>query len=123
MEISDKGLFNMNEFYKNKKVLITGHTGFKGSWLSEILVNWGAEVSGFSLEPPTEPNLFSLLELDSKIDSHIGDIRDLEKLKNLFKETEPEIVMHLAAQPLVLEVMQVIIMLDQMMKIVLKLVN
>lgn len=93
----------MKTFYKNKKVLITGHTGFKGSWLSEILVNWGADVFGFSLEPPTEPNLFSLLELDSKMDSHIGDIRDLKTLKNIFNEIEPEIVMHLAAQPLVRE--------------------
>lgn len=93
----------MKKFYKNKKVLITGHTGFKGSWLSEILVNWGADVSGFSLEPPTEPNLFSLLDLDSKMDSHIGDIRDLKTLKNIFNEIEPEIVIHLAAQPLVRE--------------------
>lgn len=103
MEINNTGLFNMKEFYKNKKVLITGHTGFKGSWLSEILVNWGSDVSGFSLEAPTEPNLFTLLDLDSKMDSHIGDIRDLESLKNLFKEIKPEIVMHLAAQPLVRE--------------------
>ena len=91
------------QFYKNKNVLITGHTGFKGAWLSEILVNWKANVSGFSLEPPTDPNLFSLLDLDSKMDSHIGDIRDLESLKKLFREIEPEIVIHLAAQPLVRE--------------------
>ena len=93
----------MEKFYKNKNVLITGHTGFKGAWLSEILVNWKANVSGFSLEPPTDPNLFSLLDLDSKMDSHIGDIRDLESLKKLFREIEPEIVIHLAAQPLVRE--------------------
>lgn len=93
----------MKKFYKNKNVLITGHTGFKGAWLSEILVNWGVNVFGFSLEPPTNPNLFSLLKLDSKMESYIGDIRDLKSLKSIFHEIEPEIVIHLAAQPLVRE--------------------
>lgn len=93
----------MKNFYKGKNILITGHTGFKGSWLSQILVNWKAEVSGFSLEPPTEPNLFTLLELDSKMNSNIGDIRNLDKLKQTFDEIQPEIVIHMAAQPLVRE--------------------
>lgn len=93
----------MKNFFKGKNVLITGHTGFKGSWLSEILVNWGANVFGYSLKPPTEPNLFSLLELNEKIDSYIGDIRDLKNLKKVFYEVKPEIVIHMAAQPLVRE--------------------
>ena len=91
----------MKNFYKNKKVLITGHTGFKGSWLSQILVNWEAEVIGYSLNPPTEPNLYNLLNLDSNINSVIGDIRDLKKLKETFNHFQPEIVIHMAAQPLV----------------------
>ena len=93
----------MKNFYKGKNILITGHTGFKGSWLSQILINWKANVSGFSLEPPTEPNLFTLLELESKMNSNIGDIRDLNKLKQTFDEIQPEIVIHMAAQPLVRE--------------------
>lgn len=93
----------MKNFYKGKKILITGHTGFKGSWLSEILVKWDADVTGFSLNPPTEPNLFTLLELDSKMNSIIGDIRDLGYLKKVFNEIQPEIVIHMAAQPLVRE--------------------
>lgn len=93
----------MKKFFKSKNVLITGHTGFKGSWLSEILTNWKANVSGFSLTPPTEPNLFSLLKLDSRMDSKIGDIRNLKELENIFNEVNPEIVIHMAAQPLVRE--------------------
>ena len=93
----------MKDFYKNKNVLITGHTGFKGAWLSQILVNWGANVSGYSLNPPTDPNLFNLLDLDSKINSYIGDIRDLDNLSKVFNEIKPEIVIHMAAQPLVRE--------------------
>ena len=93
----------MKKFFKNKTVLITGHTGFKGSWLSEILTNWKADVSGFSLKPPSEPNLFSILKLDSRMDSRIGDIRSLKELENIFNEVNPEIVIHMAAQPLVRE--------------------
>ena len=93
----------MNRFYKGKNILITGHTGFKGSWLSEILLNWNANVSGFSLSPPTEPNLFNLLDLQSKMDSNIGDIRNLNHLKEVFDRIQPEIVIHMAAQPLVRE--------------------
>ena len=67
---------NMMEFYKGKRVLITGHTGFKGSWLCKILADAGAVVTGFSLEPPTNPNLFSLCSVEQEIKSVIGDIRD-----------------------------------------------
>ena len=88
-------------FYKGKVVLITGHTGFKGSWLSKILIMNGAEVVGYSLEPPTNPNLFSYLNLDKQMVSIIGDVRDLKKLNEVFDEYQPEIVFHLAAQPIV----------------------
>jgi len=93
----------LKDFYKNKKVLITGHTGFKGSWLSQILINWDANIVGYSLTPPTNPNLFNLLNLESNMNSIIGDIRDLDKLKEVFNEFNPEIVIHMAAQPLVRE--------------------
>lgn len=90
-------------FYKGKRVFITGHTGFKGSWLCKMLVNAGAKVTGYSLAPPTEPNLFTLSGLGNEITSVIGDIRDFSCLKNAFDTARPEIVFHLAAQPLVLE--------------------
>lgn len=93
----------MKEFYKNKKVLITGHTGFKGSWMSYILFLLGAEVTGIGLEPNTKPNLFSILKLDEKINSRIIDVRDLENMKKVFEEVKPEIVIHMAAQPLVID--------------------
>lgn len=88
-------------FYKGKKVLITGHTGFKGSWLCRILVGAGAQVTGYSLTPPTEPNLFSMADVEDKMESVIGDIRDLAHLKEVFEKAQPEIVLHLAAQPIV----------------------
>ncbi|MDY3845823.1 MAG: CDP-glucose 4,6-dehydratase [Eubacteriales bacterium] len=88
-------------FYRDKRVLVTGHTGFKGTWLTKILVGAGAEVIGYSLFPSTEPNLYTLSEVDDKINSVIGDIRDFDKLYSVFKEYRPEIVFHLAAQPLV----------------------
>jgi CDP-glucose 4,6-dehydratase len=89
------------KFYKNKIVLITGHTGFKGTWLSKILINLGAKVIGYSLLPPTEPNLFTLSSIEQKMVSIIGDIRDYDKLKSVFDTYNPEIVFHLAAQPIV----------------------
>ena len=89
------------DFYKGKKVLVTGHTGFKGTWLSRILVNAGAEVTGYSLNPPTEPALFHMAGLEGKMTSVIGDIRDLAHLKETFETCQPEIVLHLAAQPIV----------------------
>ena len=88
-------------FYKGKKVLITGHTGFKGGYLSALLSSAGALVTGYSLEPPTDPSLFELCKLESDVDHIIGDIRDYEKLLKVFKEKKPEIVFHLAAQPIV----------------------
>ena len=83
--------------YKNKTVLVTGHTGFKGSWLVYWLNQMGAKVVGYSLEAPTTPNHIELLNLD--IISIIGDIRDLDKLNQVFSEYKPDIVFHLAAQP------------------------
>lgn len=88
-------------FYKNKRVLITGHTGFKGTWLCKILINAGANVIGYSLEAPTNPNLFSLSKIEEQMISIIGDIRDYNHLKNVFEKYQPEIVIHLAAQPIV----------------------
>jgi CDP-glucose 4,6-dehydratase len=85
--------------YKDKTVLVTGHTGFKGSWLVYWLKQMGANIIGYSLEAPTTPNHISLLEFD--IVSVMGDIRDLEKLNQTFEEYKPDIVFHLAAQPLV----------------------
>ena len=90
-------------FYNGKKVLLTGHTGFKGSWMSCLLLSLGAEVTGFSLEPPTSPSLFELCDLKNRMNSVIGDIRDLELLQKVFQETQPEIVIHMAAQPIVRE--------------------
>lgn len=89
------------DFYSGKRVLITGHTGFKGSWLCRMLVQAGAEVTGYSLNPLTEPSLFSMCGVEEKIHSVIGDIRDLAHLKKVFEEAQPEIVLHLAAQPIV----------------------
>ena len=91
------------DFYKGKRVFVTGHTGFKGSWLCQVLFNCGAEVTGYSLPAPTEPNLFELAGLEQKINSVIGDIRDKEKLQKAFAGARPDIVLHLAAQPLVRE--------------------
>ncbi|NQU51269.1 MAG: CDP-glucose 4,6-dehydratase [Bacteroidetes bacterium] len=92
-----------NNTYKNRRVLITGHTGFKGSWLCLLLHKLGADVYGYALEPPTKPNLFEEAKIDDIITSYIGDIRDLEKLQNVFKKVQPEIVIHMAAQALVRE--------------------
>lgn len=89
------------DFYENKRVLVTGHTGFKGTWLCRLLVDAGAVVTGYSLVPPTEPNLFKFAELEDKMSSIIGDIRDFEKLKEVFETAKPEMVFHLAAQPIV----------------------
>lgn len=91
------------EFYRGKRVFVTGHTGFKGSWLCRILVNAGAEVIGYSLAPPTEPNLFSLSGLEKEMTSIEGDIRDMEGLKDAIDQHKPEIIFHLAAQPIVRE--------------------
>ena len=94
-----KKLFN--NVFEGKTVLVTGHTGFKGSWLSIWLRELGAEVIGYALEPYTEKDNFVLAKVGSKIRSHIDDIRDYDKLKGIFDECQPEIVFHMAAQPLV----------------------
>ncbi len=93
----------MNTFWQNKKVFITGHTGFKGSWLAFILNSFGAQVTGYSLPPTASPALFDLIKLDREINSLTGDVRDLENLQRAFEKFKPEIVFHLAAQPIVLE--------------------
>lgn len=90
-------------FFKGKKVFLTGHTGFKGSWLSRILILSGAEVTGYALEAPVEAKLFDTLHLEKNMHSVIGDIRDREKLIRTMQEAQPEIVFHLAAQPIVRE--------------------
>lgn len=91
------------DFYKGKRVFVTGHTGFKGTWLCKILVMAGAEVTGYSLNPPLDPNLFDISEIKKEINSIIGDIRDLKQLEVAFDASNPEIVFHLAAQPIVKE--------------------
>lgn len=88
-------------FWQGRKVLITGHTGFKGSWLSLWLQLLGADLSGFALAPPTNPNLFSLAAIGEGMNSIIGDIRDFDHLLSVLKAHQPEIVIHMAAQPLV----------------------
>ena len=93
----------IGEFYKGKKILVTGHTGFKGSWMCSLLLMLGAEVTGYALESPTEPSLFELCGLKNRMNSVIGDIRDLEALYKVFSEVQPEIVIHMAAQPIVRE--------------------
>ena len=90
-------------FYKGKRVFVTGHTGFKGSWLCQMLVSAGAKVTGYSLTPPTEPSLFRLAGLENRMKSIIGDVRDFDYLKAAFIDAQPEIVLHLAAQPIVRE--------------------
>jgi CDP-glucose 4,6-dehydratase len=95
---------NFNEdFWKKKKILITGHTGFKGSWLSLLLHKLGSDVYGYALEPPTNPNLFETARINELVNSYIGDIRDYDKLFRIIESVKPEIVIHMAAQPLVRE--------------------
>ena len=91
----------MNKFFKNKKILITGHTGFKGSWLTFWLEKLGASISGISKDVPTNPSLFKVLNLKNKIIDHRLDIRNLSKLKKIVKKFKPDYVFHLAAQSLV----------------------
>ena len=89
------------DFYRGKRVFLTGHTGFKGSWMCKLLSNAGAIVTGYSLDAPTEPSLFKIAGIENDIHSVIGDIRDMTTLKAAFDEAQPEIVFHLAAQPIV----------------------
>src|SRR5687768_7313705 len=90
------------EFWKNKTVLVTGHTGFKGSWLVLWLQSLGANVVGYALEPNIFPNMFQACTIKETMASIIADIRDIETLRKTFKKYSPDIVFHLAAQPLVL---------------------
>lgn len=93
----------LKEYYQGKKVLVTGHTGFKGSWMCKVLTMLGADVTGYALEPPTDPSLFELSGIEEEIHHVTGDIRDYDSLRTVFEETKPEIVFHLAAQPIVRE--------------------
>lgn len=90
-------------FYKGKRVFVTGHTGFKGAWMCRLLAGAGAIVTGYALSAPTEPALFNIADMARDIHSVNGDIRDYESLKKAFDAAEPEIVLHLAAQPIVRE--------------------
>lgn len=93
---------NLNRaFWAGKKVLITGHTGFKGSWMSLALLQMGAEVFGVALEPNTKPSMFEGLDLSSHVNSNIVDIRNLDDLKTMMTTINPDILIHMAAQPLV----------------------
>lgn len=91
------------DFYKGKRVLLTGHTGFKGAWLMRMLTLAGAEVTGYSLRPDTTPSLFEILTPEPSAASQFGDIRDLGNLKQVFEQVRPELVFHMAAQPIVRE--------------------
>ena len=90
-------------FYNGKKVFVTGHTGFKGSWMVNLLKMAGAEVTGYALDVPTDPSLYDLCNIGKGINDVRGDIRDIDLLKKAFNEVRPEIVIHMAAQPLVRE--------------------
>ena len=90
-----------NQIYKNKKVLITGHTGFKGSWLTNWLLNLGSSIVGYSKNIPSEPSLFEILNLKSQIRNIIGDINDYKFLSTIYKTEKPDYIFHLAAQPIV----------------------
>lgn len=90
-------------FYKGKTVLVTGHTGFKGSWMCKVLKMQGAKVIGYSLEAPTHPSLFEMTHMEEGMESIIGDIRDLDHLNQVFERYQPELVVHMAAQPIVRE--------------------
>ena len=92
----------MKKFWCGKTILLTGHTGFKGSWLAEILLSLGAHVTGCALEAKRQDDLFHLCKLQDRLDHHIVDIRNKNRLLKIFQQTRPDIVFHLAAQPLVL---------------------
>jgi len=89
------------DFWKGKRVFLTGHTGFKGAWLSIWLSELGAELTGYALDPPTSPSMFELAALAKRMRNIIGDIRDLNSLEKALEEAQPEVVIHMAAQPIV----------------------
>lgn len=89
------------DFYRGKRVLVTGHTGFKGTWLCKMLIDAGAKVTGYALKPPTSPNLFEISGITEYMNSVIGDVRNKDELLSVFEKSQPEIVFHLAAQPIV----------------------
>ncbi|SRR5579875_576063 len=91
----------LREFWRDRRVLVTGHTGFKGGWLATWLLKLGAQITGYALEPDTEPSFFERCGLGLRLRSEIGDIRDLERLRTALAKAQPEVVFHLAAQPLV----------------------
>lgn len=93
---------SFKKFFKNKSIFVTGHTGFQGSWLSLWLISLGAKVIGYSLEPPTKPSLFEVLQLEKHITHLIGDVRDFNFLKKMLIKYNPQIIFHFTAQPLVL---------------------
>lgn len=93
----------LKKAYQGKRVLLTGHTGFKGSWMCRILTLTGAKVTGYALKPPTCPSLFDTADIGAAVQSVEGDVRDLQKLMEVFRQAEPEMVFHLAAQPIVRE--------------------
>ncbi len=101
--MDEMGEIKVDNFYKDKTVLITGHTGFKGSWMCRVLTLHGAKVVGYALKPPTNPSLFEAAKIEKEITSVIGDIRDLESLKKCMNTYRPDIVIHMAAQPIVRE--------------------
>lgn len=99
-----EGVVSMDlSFYNGRRVLITGHTGFKGAWMCKVLKTLGAEVIGYALDPPTSPSLFALANMSTGMTSITGDIQDLEMLNTVFDKYSPEIVIHMAAQPIVRE--------------------
>lgn len=89
--------------YAGRRVLVTGSTGFKGVWLCRMLVLLGADVTGYALTPPTDPSMWDLVGLDACVKQHMADVRDLETLRSVFAEAKPQTVLHLAAQPLVID--------------------
>jgi CDP-glucose 4,6-dehydratase len=94
-------MVKIEDTYKGLKVFLTGHTGFKGSWMSILLHQLGARVYGYSLQPPTNPSLYEVAQIDKLVTSYIADIRDYQILKNVLCEVQPDIIIHMAAQPLV----------------------
>ncbi|QGG48892.1 CDP-glucose 4,6-dehydratase [Heliorestis convoluta] len=90
-----------DSFYSGKNILVTGHTGFKGSWLTMWLKKMGANVTGYALEPPTNPSLFELCQIEKEMESIIGDIRNKETFAKTIKASKPAIIFHLAAQPII----------------------